>query len=244
GLFRDFPGSDSERVKALFRNYHMEVVGPALEDRVIPHPAAAAGDKSAKVFRIGVLSPGCHPPSATLDLLVQGLKELGYAEAQNLTIEWRYTEGAAERFPQMAAELAGLPVDLIVAVSTPAALAAKQATRTIPIVMVYVADPVGTGLVPSLGRPGGNLTRVRDMAVDLSGKRLQLLKDAVPALSRVAVLWNSTDPGMLLRFREIEAAARSLGVRLYSVEVRGPHDFEPAFAAIARERPDGLFVVA
>ena len=242
GLFRDLPGADVEGAKALFTKYHMEVVGPPLEDRAASPPAAGAA--GAKVFRIGVLSPGCQPPAATLDLLVQGLREMGYSEAQNLAIEWRYSEGQVERFPEMAAELVRLPIDLIVAVSTPAALAAKQATQSTPIVMVYVADPVGTGLVRSLARPGGNITGVSDMAVDLSAKRLQLLKDAVPTLSDVAVLWNSADPGMVLRFREIEAAARLLGVRLHSVEVRGPLDFQPAFAAIARERPDGLFVVA
>ncbi len=177
---------------------------------------------SEKVFRIGVLSPGCHPPSAALDLLLQGLRDLGYAEGQNIAIEWRYSEGKAERFADLAAELVRHQVDLIVAMSTPAALAAKHATQTIPIVMVYVADPVGTGLVTSLARPGGNLTGVSDMATELSAKRLELLKEAVPTLSRVAVLWNAADPGMVLRFREIEAAARVLGVTLQSLEVRGP----------------------
>jgi ABC-type uncharacterized transport system substrate-binding protein len=133
---------------------------------------------------------------------------------------------------------------VIVTMSTQAALAAKQATQTIPIVMVYVADPVGTGLVTSLARPGRNLTGVSDMATDLSAKRLELLKETVPTLSRVAVLWNAADPGMVLRFREIEAAARVLGVTLQSHEVRSPQDFEQAFTAITQKRPDALFVVA
>ena len=191
-----------------------------------------------------MLSPGCHPPSATLDLLLQGLRDLGYAEGQNLAIEWRYSEGKAERFADLAAELVRLQVDVIVTMSTPAALAAKQATQTIPIVMVYVADPVGTGLVASLARPGGNLTGVSDMATDLSAKRLELLKEAVPTLSRVAVLWNAADPGMVLRFREIEAAARVLGVTVQSQEVHSPQDFARAFTAMTREHPDALFVVA
>jgi putative ABC transport system substrate-binding protein len=191
-----------------------------------------------------VLSPGCHPPSATLDLLLQGLRDLGYAEGQNLAIEWRYSEGKVERFADLAAELVRLQVDVIVTMSTPAALAAKQATQTIPIVMVYVADPVGTGLVASLARPGGNLTGVSDMATALSAKRLELLKEAVPTLSRVAVLWNAADPGMVLRFREIEAAARVLGVTVQSHEVHSPQDFERAFTAMTREHPDALFVVA
>jgi putative ABC transport system substrate-binding protein len=133
---------------------------------------------------------------------------------------------------------------LIVTISTPAAIAAKHATQTIPIVMVYVADPVGTGLVAGLARPGGNLTGVSDMATELSAKRLELLKEAVPTLSRVAVLWNAADPGMALRFREIEAAARVLGVILQSLEVRDSNDFETAFSTMVRERPDALFVVA
>ena len=128
--------------------------------------------------------------------------------------------------------------------STPAALAAKAATQTVPIVMIYVADPVGTGLITSLSRPGGNITGVSDMATDLSGKRLELLREAVPKLSHVAVLWNAADPGMVLRFREIQAAARTLGVALQSVEVRSPLDFDRAFTAIAKEPPDALFVVA
>jgi hypothetical protein len=125
-----------------------------------------------------------------------------------------------------------------------ATLAAKHTTQTLPIIMVYVAAPVGTGLVASLARPGGNLTGVSDMATDLSAKRLELLNEAILTLSRMAILWNAADPGMVLRFREIEAAARVLGVTLHSHQVRSPQDFEPAFAAIARERPDALFVVA
>jgi putative ABC transport system substrate-binding protein len=245
GLFQGLPGADAETVKALFKKHNMDVVGPPL-DIATPHPrfSALGGKLSEKIFRIGVLSPGCHPPSAALNLLLQGLRDRGYAEGQNLAIEWRYSEGKAERFADLAAELVRLQVDVIVAMSTPAALAAKHATQTIPIIMVYVADPVGTGLVASLARPGGNLTGVSDMATDLSAKRLELLKEAVPTLSRVAVLWNAADPGMVLRFREIEAAARVLGVTLQSQEVRSPQDFERAFTAMIRERPDALFVVA
>jgi len=245
GFFQGLPGADKETVRALFKKYNMDVVGPPLEAARLRTPRTAPGAKpSGKIFRIGVLSPGCHPPSAALDLLLQGLRDLGYAEGQNLAIEWRYSEGQAERFADLAAELVRLQVDVIVAMSTPAALAAKQTTQTIPIIMVYVADPVGTGLVASLARPGGNLTGVSDMATDLSAKRLELLKEAVPTLSRMAVLWNAADPGMVLRFREIEAAARVLGVTLPSLEVRSPQDFTQAFTTITRERPDALFVVA
>jgi putative tryptophan/tyrosine transport system substrate-binding protein len=245
GLFQGLPGADAERLQALFKQHNMDIVGPPLQVATPRASLTASRGKSAeKIFRIGVLAPGCHPPSATLDLLLQGLRDLGYVEGQNLAVEWRYSEGKAERFADLAAELVRHQVDVIVTMSTPAALAAKQATQTIPIVMVYVADPVGTGLVTTLARPGGNLTGVSDMATDLSAKRLELLKEAVPTLSRVAVLWNAADPGMVLRFREIEAAARVLGVTVQSHEVRSPQDFAPAFTAITQKRPDALFVVA
>src|SRR5215813_10949628 len=245
GLFQGLPGADEETVRALFKKYNTDVVGPPLEAARVQAPRTAPGTKpSGKLWRIGVLSPGCHPPSAALDFLLQGLRDLGYAEGQNLAFEWRYSEGQAERFADLAADLVRLQVDVIVTMSTPAAVAAKQATQTIPIVMVYVADPVGTGLVASLARPGGNLTGVSDMATALSAKRLELLKEAVPTLSRLAVLWNAADPGMVLRYREIEAAARVLDVTLQSYAVRSPQEFAPAFTAITRERPDALFVVA
>jgi putative ABC transport system substrate-binding protein len=250
GFFQGLPGADAETVKALFKQYNMDVVGPPIEVATsparltTPRGGTTGAQSATKTYRIGVLAPGCHPPSSTVDILMQSLRDLGYVEGQNVVFEWRYSEGKAERFPNLAAELVGLHVDLIVTISTPAALAAKQATQTIPIVMAYVADPVGAGLVTGLAQPGGNLTGVSDMATELSAKRLELLKEAVPTLSRVAVLWNAADPGMVLRFREIEAAAQSLGVTLQSLEVRSPNDFEPAFATIVRERPDALFVVA
>jgi mannose-6-phosphate isomerase-like protein (cupin superfamily) len=189
GLFQGLPRADEATVRALFKKHSMEVVGPPLEAApALPRPSASRASGAqppAKIPRIGVLSPGCHPPSSVLDALLQGLRDRGYIEDQNVAIEWRYSEGRADRFSELAAELVRLQVDLIVTVSTPAALAAKQATQTIPIVMVYVADPVGTGLVASVARPGTNITGVTDMAVELSGKRLALLKEAVPTLSRV-----------------------------------------------------------
>jgi putative ABC transport system substrate-binding protein len=248
GLFQGLPRADEATVRALFKKHSMEVVGPPLE--AAPAPPRPSGSRAtgaqppAKIPRIGVLSPGCHPPSSVLDALLQALRDRGYIEDQNVAIEWRYSEGRADRFSELAAELVRLQVDLIVTVSTPAALAAKQATQTIPVVMVYVADPVGAGLVASVARPGTNITGVTDMAVELSGKRLALLKEAVPTLSRVAVLWNAADQGMVLRFREIDKSARALGLKLQSHEVRRPEDFERAFTAITRQRPDALFVVA
>src|SRR5262249_7502390 len=155
---------------------------------------------------------------------LHGLRDLGYVEGQNIAIEWRFSEGRADRFPDLPAGPGPLPVDPIVSVSTPAALPAKQATPKNPAVMVYLTQPVGTGLVASVAQPGANITGVPDMAVELSGKRLALLKEAVPTLSRVAVLWNAADQGMVLRFREIEKSARVLGLKLQSHEVRGPED--------------------
>jgi putative ABC transport system substrate-binding protein len=246
GLFQGLPKAEEAAVRALFKKHRMEVVGPPLETPSPPPSSARA--KSAppptKISRIGVLSPGCHPPSPVLDAFLQGLRDLGYVDGHNVAIEWRYSEERPERFADLAAELVRLQVDLIVTVSTPAALAAKQATQTIPIVMVYVADPVGTGLVANVARPGSNITGITDMAVELSGKRLALLKEAVPSLSRVAVLWNAADRGMALRFREIQKAAQVLGLTLHSHEVRRSADFERAFAAIKKQRPDALFVVA
>lgn len=204
------------------------------------------GQQPNRSFRIGLLIPAqsSAPPAPTIRAFFQRLEELGYAEGRNLAIERRFSEERPERFPALAADLAQAKVDLIVAVSTPAALAAKQATQTVPVVMIYVGDPIGTGLVSSLGRPGGNLTGVSDMATDLSAKRLELLREAAPTLSRIGVLWNSADPGMVLRAREIQRAARVLGVTVEPWGVRHPGEFETAFASIDASPPDALFVVA
>jgi putative ABC transport system substrate-binding protein len=165
-------------------------------------------------------------------------------EGQNLLIEYRWGEGQVDRLPALAAEFVRLQVDCIVATGTQATQAAKHATTTIPIVMVGSADPVGTGLVTSLARPGGNITGQSLLAPELSGKRLQLLKEAIPGLSRVAVLWQGGHPGALLALQEAEAAGRVLGVELQSLEVREPHDFEPAFAAATREGAEALLVLS
>ncbi len=248
GFFAGLPGADPETVEALAKKHAMDSVGPPIDLTNLPPSRAAADGKGAPlpadVFRIGVLSPGCSPPAPLFRTLLQGLRDLGYTEGENVSIEWRYSKGKSEDFANLAAELAHMDVDVIVAMSTPAALAAKRATRTTPIVMLYVADPKGTGLVASLAQPGGNITGVSDMATDLSAKRLALLKEVVPTLSRVAVIWNASDPGMALRFKEIQSAAQMQGVTLQSVEVRHPGDFEDAFAKLTREPPDALVLVA
>ena len=203
-------------------------------------PAFAAAQPSTKVARIGILS-GVPRSAPTHVAFEQKLRELGYVDGQNLAIEFRSAEGRADRFPALAAELVRLKVDVIVAVATEAALrAAWQATSTIPIVMVAVGyDPVALGYVSGLARPGGAITGVFFQHLELIAKRLQLLKEAVPKITRVAVLWDvfATD-----QLKEAEAAARSLGIQLQPVELRDPYDFDGAFRA-ARGRAGALLVL-
>ena len=176
----------------------------------------------------------------------QGLRDLGYVEGRNVVIEIRDAEGEAERLPALAAELVALKVDVIVAPNTPQALAAKQATRTLPIVFSFVADPVASGLVTSLARPGGNVTGLSSLTPELVGKRLELLTQAVPGVSRVAVLWQPgfqgerTEKDML---KGADVAARALGVRLQFVEAQGPADFDRAFSDMTRARAGALTVL-
>ena len=178
-----------------------------------------------------------------LDAFRQGLRERGYVEGQNIVIEYQTADGRIERFPGLATELVRLKVDLIIAANTPAARAVQQATTTIPIVAPIMGDPVGDGLVASLARPGGNITGLSFLGLGLVPKRLELLKEAVPRISRVAALWHPgafgerTTKAML---KETEAAARTLGVQLQLVEVRGPDEFDRAFSTMIRERADAL----
>ena len=204
--------------------------------------AAGAQQQAGKLSRIGVLMsiypPDADPPQA----LRQGLRDLGYLEGQNLVIDWRYQLGGGDRLPTLAAELVRLKPDVIVADVTVAIRAAIQATSTIPIVMAISADAVGSGLVTNLGRPGGNVTGVTIMLAEMSAKRLQLLKEAVPSVSRVAVLWNPANPLHRALLKEIEAAAPSLRLQPIVVAVRSRDDFGNAFAEIASVRADALFV--
>ena len=203
----------------------------------------AEAQPPAKVARIGYLlisAPSVNPHLQ--EAFRQGLRDLGWVEGQNITIEYRSAEGRLERLPDLAGELVTLKVDLIVAVATPGARAAKEATATIPVVMVGVGDPVGLGYVMSLARPGGNITGLSSMSVDLGPKRLELLKETIPKLSRVSVLWNPADPARALEVRDTQAAAEKLGLRLQSVKVRSADEIEGAFGAMTRERPDALIV--
>ena len=210
-------------------------------------PLAAEAQQAGKVPRIGFLSltsPSDRPP--LLDAFRQGLRELGWVEGQNIVIDYRYAEGRVDRLPDLAAELVRLKVDLIVAsAGTQAATAAKNATETIPIVMIYVRDPVGTGLIASLARPGGNVTGVSGSAgLELFAKQLELLKETVPKIRRVAILSNPDNAYHQLAIREVNVAARSLGVQLQLLEARGPNEFDGAFAAMAKERVGALLVLS
>jgi putative ABC transport system substrate-binding protein len=206
-------------------------------------PLTAAAQSPGTVYRIGVLST--EPLLANLwEALLDGLRERGYSEGQNLVFERRFSQGQTERFPELAAELVRLRVDLILATTTPAALAAKHATQTIPIVLPVSNDPLGAGLVASLARPGGNITGLSLFASDLSGKRLELLKEVVPGLTQVAVLWNPTNPASPSAWHETQTAARALGLRLHSQDVRGLQDFEGAFARLPQARPEALLILS
>src|SRR4030095_9871904 len=200
--------------------------------------AKAPGQQAAKVPRIGFLAVGSREGRAFLiDGFLQGLREHGYVEGQNIVIEYRFSEDRNDRLPALAAELVALKVRLILASGTPASFAAKHATSTIPIVMGGVAaDPVETGLVSSLAHPGGNITGMSMMTADLGGKRLELLKQIVPGLVRVAVFWNPPNLAYGPILRELEAAAPTLGVKVQRLEVRVPADFEGAFKAATRQR--------
>ncbi|MGH7301995.1 MAG: ABC transporter substrate-binding protein [Candidatus Rokuibacteriota bacterium] len=211
------------------------------------NPVAAVGQPAAEVARIGYLLP--NPAAANPHLreaFLQGMRDLGYVEGRHFVINYRYAEGKFERLPALAAELVALKVDVIVAGPTPAALAAKHATRIIPIVFASGGDPVTDGLVTSLARPGGNVTGLSALSPELVGKCLELLKQALPGVSRVAVLWQPgamgerTEKDML---KGAEAVARALGVRLQFIEARGPDDFDRAFSDMTKARAGALIVL-
>ena len=207
-------------------------------------PLAAEAQQAGKVYRIGYLStPTRESVAHGVDAFLRKLRELGWVEGQNLVIEYRWAEGNVERLPDLAAELVRRKVDVIVAPAGSAALAAKNATSSIPIVMIFPSDPVEMGLVTSLRRPGGNITGTTfTPGPEIFGRQLQILKETIPRASRVAILSNPADPSFALQVREVEAAARTLHMRLQHVEARGPEQFDSAFAAMARERADALLV--
>jgi putative tryptophan/tyrosine transport system substrate-binding protein len=203
-------------------------------------PLAARAQHAGKVWRMGFVA---HGHESFYDALFEGLREYGYDEGRDLIVERRYARGQAERFKEFAAEMVRLNVDVIVVVTTPAALAVMNATKTIPIVHPNAIDPLNTGLIASLAHPGGNLTGGAQLTAEVSAKRLQILKKVVPGLSRAAALWNPGNSAIVFSWKETQSAARVLGLTLQSHEVQGPKDFAAAFAAIVEERPDALLVL-
>jgi len=211
---------------------------------ILAAPLVTDAQQASREPRIGYLEFGSaasgRPP---LEAFLQGLRDLGWVEGQNIAIEVRYAEGKRDQLPELAAELVRRKVDLIFASTTPAALAAKHATTTIPIVIGFVTEPVGSGLVASLARPGGNITGWTHVAgLELAGKRLEMIKEAVPAATRIGALWNPANPIHAPLVKELESAADALKVQLHPVGVQDPNELESAFAALARRRAQALFV--
>jgi putative ABC transport system substrate-binding protein len=207
--------------------------------------AARAQQPAAKVPRIGFLGNSTADLEANLvGPFRDGLRALGYEEGRNIVIEYRWAEGEYERFPALIAELVASNVDVIVTAGTPASLAVKKATTTIPLVMVAVGDPVATGLVASLARPGGNITGLTSISSEMEGKRLELLREVVPKVSHIAVLWNAASPIQVIEEGEVRAAAGVLGIKMLSLGVRTREEIDDALATIIRERPDALLVLA
>src|SRR6516165_3597266 len=209
-------------VSAMKRREFITLVGGA----AATWPLVARAQQAGKVYRVAFFSAGEPIQPKNGSIFVNGLHELGWIEGRNILFEGRYAGNQLDRLPGLAAELVRLDVDVIVAIGTLAPLAAKRATTTIPIVMANAGDPLGTKLVASLARPGGNVTGMSLMAPDLGGKRLELLKELLPRLSRVAVLWNAANPYSALVLKQVQAASGTLGIEVQSIEVRQPDDFD------------------
>jgi putative tryptophan/tyrosine transport system substrate-binding protein len=209
-------------------------------------PFCVDAQQKAKVYRLGFLASGTSTASVGMvEAFRDGMSELGWVEGRNVVIDYRFAEGRNERLPDLAAELVQKKVDLIVAANSPTAVAARNATRTIPIVMTSVSDPVGFGLVDSLARPGGNVTGVTYSAgLDIFGKQLQLLTEVVPTAKRVAVLWNPSNPGHAAVVSNVKAAAQTLGLSAQFLEARTTDEFDGAFAAMAMQRAQALLVAS
>ena len=204
-----------------------------------------ASRAQGRIPRVGFMGNSTAALEANLvDSFREGLRELGYEEGRNIAIEYRWADGQYERFAGLVTELIAAKVDVIVTAGTPAALAVKKATSTVPLVMVAVGDPVGTGLVPSLARPDGNLTGLSSVAPDLEGKRLELLREIVPSVSRIAVFLNSVNPFHATSMRQAQTAGKTLGIKVQQYDIRKSEDLDGAFAAIRKERPDALLILA
>src|SRR6266571_2069544 len=205
------------------------------------YPAHA--QKQATIPRMGLLYLGAPPPNPVVDGFMQGLRELGYIDGKNILIEYRFAEGKADRLPELAMELVRLKVDAIFTAGTPAIFALKQATKTIPIVFFSASDPIGTGVVASLAHPGGNITGISALASDLWPKRLELLKEIFPKLSRVAMVWNKGNAGMNLEAKATQEVAGPLGVALQDRGVIDANELDVVFAVMTKDRPDGFLAL-
>jgi len=207
-------------------------------------PCAVMAQTHAKVYRLGVLSGGAPVADASPlgAALLRGLAQHGYTLGRNLELERRGAEGHIDRLPRLVDELGAGKIDAIITIGYPPALAAKEGTR-LPVVAINAGDPVSTGLVASLARPGGHLTGISDVSAELTPKRMEFLKQLVPGLRRVAMLWNAADLGMTLRYQASEAGAQAMGLSVQPLGVREPDDFEPAFTAMQREKPDAILMV-
>ena len=205
-------------------------------------PMVASAQQARKVLHLGVLWPGA-PPDPLVEAVQERLRELGYVEGHQVVSEFRWAKGIPEQLPSLAAELVGLKVDVITAFSTPAAMAAQKATTSIPIVFSGIGDPLGSGVVPSLSRPGGNATGMSVLATELAAKRLEILQEIVPNMSPVAMFWNDTNPGMVIRARESQDAAAKLGVTIQSIGVHDLISFDSAFAAVESGRDLALLTL-
>jgi putative tryptophan/tyrosine transport system substrate-binding protein len=232
------------RHEATGNSRKVKVIGVVLSALVLAFSSPAGAQQAKGIPQIGFLSGGFPSARQNADTFRRGLSDLGYVEGKNIGILYRYGEGNVDRLPQLAAELVRLNVGVILAGGTVAALAAKQTTKTIPIVFVNVADPLSVGLVVSLARPGGNMTGMSTINSDLTSKRLGLLKESVPAVSRVALLYNPSDASNVVFLKQLQSSAHGLGLTIRLNEVRAPADFDPAFSSMARDGVNGLTVAA
>jgi ABC-type uncharacterized transport system substrate-binding protein len=219
------------------RREFITLVGSTAVVSLVSSPRSGRAQPSTKIPRIGIIDD-----SPIWNAFRHGLRDLGYLEGQNIVFEYRYAGGLPDRLAWVAVELVHRPVDLIATFGTPPTLAAKQATTTIPIVMMGVGDPVGAGLVSTLAWPGGNITGNTILSPEVAGKRLQLLKEVIPSLSRVAILWNPDNASHPAQLAELRVAAETLGINLLPVAVRSPAEFDSAFAAMVRDRPDAFLM--
>jgi putative tryptophan/tyrosine transport system substrate-binding protein len=234
---------EKERSERSRKNQSRRIGVCVLMTAILLTVSLAEAQQPAKVHRIGVLSARSSSTESTrAEAFRQGLRELGYVEGKSIAIDYRYAEGKFERLPDLAAELVHLKVDVILTLGVPPTRAAKQVTTTIRIVMAGGSDPVRTGLITSFARPGGNVTGISDLNVDLITKRLELLKEVVPKTSQVAVLFNPANPTNPIQLKETQRAAPELGVTLLILEIKEAKDFEPAFTTMRQGRADALLV--